>query len=265
MIKVSVVCPTFNSARFIEKTLSSVVVQNRKPDELIISDDGSSDETVKIVEQFLHNHCEDIYWVILENTHHGPGAARNAGVSIATGEWVAFLDSDDLWLPNKLNEVESAIVDNPGTNFFCHDEQFINKYGRVSQLKYGRNYDSAKSLPLQMYSANMFSTSAVTCYRELLIQNNGFNERLMSAQDYELWLRLSPYIKPVFIHSVLGKYIERDGNITSGQLRKRMKNEIRIALMHHHMVPNMWFVLRLGRILLSFSKQYFLTYFSRVL
>jgi glycosyltransferase involved in cell wall biosynthesis len=256
-VKISIVCPTFNSAGFIERTLATVLAQSRLPDELVISDDGSSDDTVEVVERYLIEHCGAFPWRVLRNPHRGPGATRNAGIRGASESWVAFLDSDDLWEVEKLERVEAAIVANPRANFFCHDETRIDKGGRASRLEYGRRYRDDRPLPPQLYFANMFSTSAVVCRRDLLLVYDGFDESLMSAQDYELWLRLSPSLLPSFIGEMLGKYMEREGNITSGKLFKRMSNELRIAWMHRAMVSPGLVVARIVRIALSYTRQYF--------
>jgi len=256
MVKISVVCPTFNSSGFIEKTLRTIIDQSRKPEEVIISDDGSSDHTPEIVERFILNHGDGITWKIRRNTHRGPGAARNVGVANAEGDWVAFLDSDDLWHSEKLARVECAILANPKANFFCHEEQRVERNGRTSRIEYSPRFRPERPLPPQLYFRNLFSTSAVTCRRDLLITYGYFDETLMSAQDYELWLRLSPHVRPIFIPTMLGYYVERAGNITSGKLYRRMINELRIAIMHRNLASLPLFVLRISRILLSYSRQY---------
>ena len=256
MLKISVVCPTFNSAQFIERTLDTVVRQTRLPDEVIISDDGSRDDTIAVVEHFVVERGTGISWHILRNDHRGPGAARNAGIREATGEWIAFLDSDDLWEVKKIERIAEAIMALQEVNFFCHDELLIGKDGETKALAYGRRYRAEISLPHQIYFSNMFSTSAVVCRRDLLTDKGCFDETLMSAQDYELWLRLSPFIRPAFVHEILGRYVERPGNITSSGLRRRLKNEVRISLMHRHKVSVPWIAVRLGRIFLSYARQF---------
>ena len=262
MLSVSVICPTFNSANFIERTIATVFNQLIKPFELIISDDGSSDNTLNVIEKFITTHQADFPCHVLVNTHRGPGAARNAGIQKAKGDWIAFLDSDDIWMENKLQKVEIFINDNPEINFFCHNELWVKKNGQTKKLVYGRRYRSDRHFPSQLYHANMFSTSAVVCRRDLLDKHGGFNEALMSAQDYELWLRLSPDLKPLFIQLELGQYISRTGNITSGSLLKRLKNELHIAVMHRHMVSVTFVIVRICRILLSYCKQFILSKFS---
>lgn len=256
MTNLAVVCPTFNSAAFVEKTLATLFAQTRKPDQVIFSDDGSTDHTVESLRRCVAEMAGDTPCTILVNAHAGPGASRNAGILAVDAQWVAFLDSDDLWMPEKLETIEAAIHDNPGANLFCHDEVRIGRDGRESPLVYGRRYRAERPLTPQLYFANMFSTSAVTCRRDLLTECGGFDETLMSAQDYELWLRMSPAMHPVFIHEVLGKYVEREGNITSGKLRKRFMNEVRIAWMHRGMVSAPRVAARLGRISLSYVRQY---------
>ena len=255
MVTISVVCPTFNSSRFIERTLMTIVDQRRKPEEVIISDDGSSDRTLEIVQQFILNHGDGITWKIRSNTHRGPGAARNDGVARAMGEWVAFLDSDDLWHAEKLERVENAILANPQVNFLCHEEQRVTRNGRTSRIA-SPGFRPDRALPPQLYLRNLFSTSAVTCRRELLTTYGCFDENLMSAQDYELWLRLSPHVRLLFIPNMLGYYIEREGSITSGKLYRRMINEFKIAFRHRNLASLSLFVLRIGRIFLSYSRQY---------
>lgn len=256
MVNISVVCPTFNSAQFIERTLESIVRQTRLPDEVVISDDGSRDDTLAVVEHFVAESGAGISWHILRNEHRGPGATRNAGIREASGEWIAFLDSDDLWEEKKIERITEAIKVLPDANFFCHDELLIGKDGETKALEYGRRYRAERPLPAQIYISNMFSTSAVVCRRDLLTEKGYFDETLMSAQDYELWLRLSPYIRPAFVQEILGSYVERLGNITSSGLKRRLNNEVRIALMHRHKVSVPWLAVRLGRIMLSYARQF---------
>ena len=257
MIKISVICPTYNSGSFIEKTLKTLIIQTQLPHEVIISDDGSSDNTIKLVEQFILNHKTSISWKVLKNTHKGPGAARNSAIRVANGEWIAFLDSDDLWIKDKIKTVSCAIKNYPNSNFFCHNELFISKSGRTRILEYGQRYHKDRPLLPQIYLANMFSTSAVVCKSELLRSNFYFNETFMSAQDYELWLRLSPIITPIFIKDILGKYVERTNNISTNNLWKRLNNEIRIIFIYKNQVSTFLVILRLFRVFLSYTRQFF--------
>ena len=254
-MKISVICPTYNSAKYIDKALSSVIQQSRLPDELIIVDDGSEDNTLEILNKYKALNKDLFNIIVICNSHQGPGAARNKGILSSTANWIAFLDSDDYWEVNKLLEVEKKINSSSNINILCHNETFHKKSGKKKIMRYGRKI--RKDIPFfkQLYFANIFSTSAVVCKRELLIEGGLFDENLKSAQDYELWLRLAPMMKPSFLDLELGHYIEREGNITSGSLIKRLNNELYIAMKYIDYVSKREFLFRLLRILMSYLKQ----------
>lgn len=252
--EISVVCPTFNASSFVIPTLESVVAQTRRPYEVIVSDDGSTDDTVSVVTNFLSRR-PNIKSRVVVNSHRGPGATRNAGVQAAAGEWIAFIDSDDLWLPNKLQVISDAIVEHSEANFFCHSEQQIRKDGTRGLLDYGNWFDQSKPLASQLYYRNFVSTSAVTCRRNLLCESGLFDESLASSQDYELWLRMSPSISPYFVREVLGFYCDRDGNITSGRHWSRWKNLMTIAFRHREKATRLGAAYRVLRLTMAFGIQ----------
>lgn len=252
-MNISVVCPTYNSALFIEATVKSIFRQTRLPDEVLFIDDGSTDDTLEFLLKFKKNNNLPTKILIKQNSHKGPGSARNAGIKLASGDWIAFIDSDDIWLENKLLEVEKVIKSDTKINFICHNEIMIKKNGKQKSMDYAKKYN--KSIPLfdQLYFSNIFSTSAIACKKKLLVEHGFFDESLLSAQDYDLWIKLSSFINPYFINKHLGFYIERFGNITSGNLLKRMKNEIQIALRYKKNLTS--FLKRFLRIILSYTKQ----------
>ena len=253
---VSVVCPTYNSSSFIEKTLQCIVDQTKKPDEVIFCDDGSTDNTCEVIEDFfLKNDFKN--FKIIKNSHSGPGAARNACIKLATSEWISFLDSDDVWEKNKIEVILKNIESNPSTNFICHNEKCFKVNQFVKNNYYSEKFDSSKDLSSQLYIANLFSTSAVTCKRSLIVNSSGFDESLMSAQDYDLWLNIAPKINVLFLDEFLGSYILRDGNISSGSLYKRYKNEMRIASRYAPRFNAKMVCFKILRIHISFLMQIF--------
>ena len=254
-LTITAICPTFNSSNFIQRTLSSIISQERLPDELIISDDGSTDNTLDIIKNFFKKNCDNINCIILENSHKGPGAARNSAIRASTSDWIAFIDSDDTWEPMKLKNLEEHIIKDRKLNFLCHDEHWIKNGSIIKSVKYGSHYNPKTQLLSQLYIKNMFSTSAVICKKDLLIDYGLFDEDLLSSQDYELWLRLSTNINLKFIREFYGCYVIRSGNITSGNKLKRFKNEIFIALKYRLSVGNILFALKILKIFLSYFKQ----------
>jgi len=250
---ISVVCPTYNAAAFVLATLRTVTNQESLPAELIVSDDGSTDGTPEIVESFFAT-CNGLSTRLVRNSHVGPGAARNAGLKVAKGDWVAFLDADDLWFPGKLKAVVAASRAHPECNFFCHSEQHILLDGSTKILDYGASYNESEPLGSQLFHNNLFSTSAVVCRRQLLQELGSFDELLMSGQDYELWLRLAPRLQVHFIRRIYGSYMDRPGNITSGKLEQRTKNIISIKHRHRDKATLLLYCLTMGKLGASYLK-----------
>ena len=253
--KVSVICPAFNASPFVLETLSCVLTQSVAPVEVIVVDDGSTDDTLKRVEEFFamntRGSCE---LKLLSEKHAGPGAARNAGIRAATGDWIAFIDSDDLWMNEKLGEVSNFIAAHSigaqsELNFICHSEVHIHFDGSRSELHYGRMFNKDKPLPPQLYRRCLFSTSAVVCKRKLFFDYGFFSETLMSGQDYDLWLTISPHLNVGFIDKLLGVYRDRRGNISSGAAIPRLENLFRIYWHHRDKVSPILTATMLSRLL----------------
>ncbi len=236
------------------RCLESVVNQTIKPFEIIISDDGSSDDTVEVVRKFLRTRPH-IPSEVLINPHRGPGATRNAGIRKAKGNWIALIDSDDAWRPEKLESVRKAIEAHPTANFIAHTEQHIRSDGTIRLLDYGfRKFNPDRPLPPQLYTENLFLTSSITCSRDLLLTHGLFDESLMSAQDYELWLRLSPHLRVHYIKDALGYYYHHERGITAGRVWPRWKNEMRVSWRHREKSNLARVAFRVGFITMVFLK-----------
>ncbi|MDO8341568.1 MAG: glycosyltransferase [Cellvibrio sp.] len=247
---VSVIIPVYEAASFIVGTLETVAAQTLLPLEVVIIDDGSSDNTCDVIEAFSHA-TPHLNIRLLREPHRGPGAARNTGVVAANGDWIAFLDSDDLWKPQKLERMAVASQSMPDANFLCHNE--IHRYldGSEHVVDYFLGYHLDRSLPEQLYKNNRFSTSAVICRKEPILSCGGFDNTFPNAQDYELWLRMSPRIKVLFVTEVLGVYVDRTGNISSGRAWRRFKNVVRVLYRHRLKVGLYTRIMTLSRLLLS--------------
>jgi glycosyltransferase involved in cell wall biosynthesis len=212
---ISVVIPTYNSENFITKTLETVFSQTYNNYEVIVSDDGSADNTIGVVKSFFLKY-PFINNALLTNKHKGPGAARNKGIEIASGDWVAFLDSDDLWNHDKLERVVRYILNNECVDLVCHGQIAIE--GPKETLMVPSKYFNNKIDPfLSMYRESCLYTSAMTVKKSILYQAGLFDNILPSAQDYDLWLRLGMInnIKMGFIEDPLSTHINREGNISS--------------------------------------------------
>lgn len=260
---ISVVCPTYNSAVFVGETIASVIRQTSLPLEIIISDDGSTDNTIEVVKKIADS-VETPVIKIVQNMHQGPGAARNHGIRAAQGEWIAFLDSDDKWHPEKIERIEQAIQQHPEVNFFCHNEYHRLLNGREDLIDLASYYQRDVPLAKQLFHRYFIATSAVVCKRDVLLIYNGFDETLSSAQDYELWLRMSPALKINFIPQALGWYIDRRGNISSKNRWRHLHNVLSAFSHNKSYVSRFWYYSAVGRYLVIFCKNQFTAFVAKI-
>jgi len=181
--KVSVVIPTYDRIETLPRSLDSVIKQTFSDWELIVVDDGSTDGTDEMV-------LRDYPAVRLHRQENaGVSAARNAGVALTAGEWIAFLDSDDAWLPEKLEWQLSALANEPELRLSHTDEIWIRNGKRVNQPKeYAKSGGSIyrRCLPLCC-----ICPSSVLLRRDLFDVIGGFDETLAVCEDYDLWLRIT--------------------------------------------------------------------------
>ncbi len=180
---VSVVMPTFNRGWIIKEAVDSVLAQTYDRFELIVVDDGSADDTAAVLAPY-----QDRIRIIRQE-NRGVSAARNRGVAASYGRWVAFLDSDDLWLPKKL-EIQTAFFRDHPEALICQTEETWVRNGRrvnprrKHQKPSGYIFEPSLALCL-------VSPSAVMMTREFFDETGGFDETLPACEDYDLWLRIS--------------------------------------------------------------------------
>ena len=248
VLVISVVCPTFNSAAFVIRSLETAIHQTLPAGEIIVSDDGSTDDSAAVVEKFL-NQYPQIPHIILRNAHRGAGAARNAAIQHSSFEWIAFLDSDDRWKAQKLEVVFQHIERHPEFNIFCHAEEQVAQQGGRHLIDYGKWYDPRKPLPAQIYYRSFFSPSAVTCSRKLLLDGGLFDETILSGiEDFDLWQRIAPFARPYFIREPLGYYFERSGNLSFGGHWNKWKDSIRLAFRYRNRVTPLGMAYHISKI-----------------
>jgi glycosyltransferase involved in cell wall biosynthesis len=216
----SVVIPTFNRANKLKKTLDSVVAQSFANFEVLVMDDGSTDDTQAVVESFRDSRIR-YEWA---PNSGGPATPRNRGIDAAKAGWVCFLDADDLWYPEKLQLVSEAIAQNPDSDLICHNEvKSVLATQSKSLLSYGPYEHDFYRLTLTL--GNRVSTSATTVKRSFLNKHDlRFNQSpdYVIVEDYDMWLRIA-FFGGVFhfIAEPLGEYIIEDDNISSNLTRIR--------------------------------------------
>ncbi len=181
--KISVIMPAYNASKYIGKAIISVIKQNYSNLELIIIDDCSSDNTSEIIQQFQKNY-ENIVYIKMEN-NSGVAKTRNKGLSIASGQYIAFLDSDDVWLEDKLTKQINIFKENKGIPFTYTAINIINEKDEiVKKAKKIKTKATYKILLRNTYVA----TSTVIIDRE--VTGDFLMPLRKSAEDYSLWLML---------------------------------------------------------------------------
>jgi len=194
-MSVSAVIPTFDRSAVLVRAVESVLAQTLPVDEVIVVDDGSSDETRAVIaERFPDVRLESI-------AHAGVSAARNRGIALATGDWIAFLDSDDEWLPRRLERQMEALDEAPGHRIVHCEEVWIRNGRRVNARRHHRKSGGRifeRCLPLCV-----ISPSAVLLERTLIEAHGGFDESLPACEDYDLWLRLCAEEPVLFVEEPL--------------------------------------------------------------
>ncbi len=190
MTAFSVIIPVYNRKELIRNALESVLAQTCPPHEIIVADDGSDDGTPELVGEFLSEKAGPVPWKVLKVPRCGmAGAVRNRAVAVSEGNWVAFLDSDDLWMPEKLALQRDYLEAHPDIRLVHTREIWLRGDRIVSQKKqrHNREGDVFEDALVKC----MIGPSTVVLKRELWEEYGSFREDLEIAEDYELWLRIT--------------------------------------------------------------------------
>lgn len=207
---ISVVIPTYNRAHMLKEALISVFNQTMIPGQIIVVDDGSTDSTQDVLREFGTG------VITIFSDHRGVSASRNLGWRAARGQWIAFLDSDDLWLPRKLQRQWEALRGSPDYSVCYTDEVWLRCGKRVNPCKHHAKFSGwifLHSLP-----RCIISPSSVLLRKEILAELGGFDETLEVCEDYDLWLRLTARYPVLYVPEKL--IVKRGGH--EGQLSKSL-------------------------------------------
>lgn len=238
---VSVIIPAYNAADTIRATLQSVAAQTLQPAEVVVVDDGSIDGTLTIA-----NNCKDLFapntLVVVHQENAGAGAARNRAIAEATQEFLAFIDADDEWLPEKLTRSMDVML---GSDFtlVAHDFYQITDDGDI-QIECARRFNEAADPFVALYQKGFIPSITVVIRRADALAVGGFDGTLRNAQDFELWLALlsRPDASFVIFDEPLARYSNNPvGIMTFTDRRLRCVTEIALrylpALRGHTFVP----------------------------
>ncbi|MFZ3046748.1 MAG: glycosyltransferase [Desulfatirhabdiaceae bacterium] len=179
---VSIIIPTFNRCTLVQEAIDSVLAQTCRSFELIVVDDGSTDDTPEMLKSY-GNALQ-----IIRQSNQGVSAARNRGIALSTGRYIALLDSDDLWLPQKL-AIQVDFFQSRSNTLICQtDEVWIRNGIRVNP---GKRHQKPSGMIFEPSLALcLVSPSAVMMDRILFERVGLFNETFPACEDYDLWLRI---------------------------------------------------------------------------
>lgn len=196
-MQIDVIVPTYNRAHTLERAINSVLNQTYKNFILHIVDDGSTDETEDLLEKYQENEQVKIYY----QPNLGVSAARNFAAFCGEGNWISFLDSDDEWLPEKLQTQVNYLKENPNCRFLHSEEIWIRNGVRVNpKEKHKKSNDNIFERSLEFC---LISPSTVMIERELFEYYRGFGESFTICEDYDLWLKILLTETPGFITTPL--------------------------------------------------------------
>ena len=212
--KFTVVIPTYNQADFLQGALQCLMDQTFRDFEVLVINNYSDDRTLEVVSA-----AGDPRIKATDFRNNGViAASRNVGIKSAKGRYIAFLDSDDIWRPNKLEVVSQIIDDEPDAGVFCHNQSIV-RYGNVSKSsRYGPPASYQGNLhDYLVFMGNCVATSATVVAKEYLDQVDGFSEdpSLVTVEDYDLWVRISKLCRFRFIDDVLGSQIFHEASASA--------------------------------------------------
>ncbi len=224
-MEISVVITTYKHGKYIRATIESVLAQTFKDYELIIIDDGSPDNT----EEEVSKPKDERMNYIRQKPSGLPAVSRNNGIKIAKGNYIAFLDGDDIWRPEKLLRCYEIFKKYPEVDLVCHNEAIKDASGKLIRVQsYGPWVP--QMFRRLLFRGNCLSPSATVVKRDVLLEEGLlFREdiKFFMAEDHDLWLRLSKRHKFYFLPEVLGEFLFHETN-ASANFEKHYINQIEV-------------------------------------
>ena len=224
-MRVSVVITAYNAAWCIERALDSLMVQTRPPEEILLGDDGSTDDTVARVEARFGGRVR-----ILRLPHRGLTPSRRAGLEAATGNWLALMDADDAWMPAKLERQVTFLEQHPDVRWISTDGTYVGAEGVLRHSWLSDYFHPVRDLSGDLYPALVERcfplVSSMMIERGAYQASGGFDAAIPFSQDYDLWLRLAARHPGAVIGEPLIMYWS-----SPGQLSRRIEERYRDDLM----------------------------------
>jgi glycosyltransferase involved in cell wall biosynthesis len=184
----SVVIPLYNKESYISKTLNTVLNQSFKDFEVIIVNDGSTDQSVSVIDTYTDKRIKLIHQI-----NQGVSVARNTAITASTGMYIATLDADDIWKPNHLEALKKCIDTFKNAVLFCNNYEIKRRDGFITKAKFNFEYYSDCLLVDNFFEANIINyiphSSSVAFKKDTFFKIGAYNTQLRTGQDIDLWIR----------------------------------------------------------------------------
>jgi glycosyltransferase involved in cell wall biosynthesis len=247
MPKVSVIIPTYNTVSYLAEAVESVLKQSFRDFEIVIVDDGSTDGTLDVAKQF------EPQVKVLSKTNGGPASARNLAIKNSTGDYLAFLDSDDLWEEDKLAVQVAYLENNPQISLVYGEALMFGQTGNERKILRKIGYTQEPTFKKLLFG-DFIPNSTVVVRRACFDEVGAFNEDcdLIGAEDFEYWLRVAHSHKLAGLARPLAFYRIREGNLMGDG--KDIEKGLRLTLLTLRNIearfPDVWRVNQVNQELL---------------
>ncbi len=220
---ISVIIPSYNSESFVCDAVRSVLAQTFSPLEILVIDDGSTDNTRGVLEQF----GDRIRYYRQEN--RGPASARNTGIHFASGKLLAFLDADDVWLPDKLSKQYNVLAQQSEIGLVHSDIRYWHQDTGEKNLKWVGRERFAGDCYICLFYENRVLTSSILVRKECFGKAGLFDERLGRAEDWDMLIRIARHYRFAYIPEPLIDYRLHGAGLTNNEARMR-ESELRVLV-----------------------------------
>lgn len=214
--RVSILTPVYNGERYIAQAIESARAQTFQDFELIIVNDGSTDNSSEVIRPYL----TDPRIRYLEQRNGGVAAARNAALRVAKGQYIGFLDQDDLWLPEKLKLQVQYLDDHPDVGLVHANQSYIDSDGRHKRIHFDDGFTKVSGWCFRdQFIKNRIAVLTVLARKSVLDRIGPLNETIPGGDDYEMWLRISKHFPIGHLDQVLAHYRMHESNVSNDNFR----------------------------------------------
>ncbi|MEA2573723.1 MAG: hypothetical protein QOH93_1021 [Chloroflexia bacterium] len=232
---VSAVITTYNYGRFLPPAIESVLAQTLRPDEIIVVDDGSTDDTAAIVARYADRGVRYVY-----KENGGGSSARNAGILAAKCELIAFLDGDDRWLPHKLERQIEQMVRHPHVGLVSGSEWQVDERGEHPYLVARQPLEAAHVYKRMLVENFIGNTSLALVRRSVFARVGTFDEKVPLGHDWDMWLRIAREYPVSVIEEPLIYYTRHSGSLSAGKLEQRYRSNREFHRRYIGQLPSVW-------------------------